>query len=110
MKQQIKVKTYDLSLWGLLDGRSPEEVKTELDRITNDHISYIREGCTLRFDLSTGYDNDLELALITSRQETDKEYAKRNSEAQRLKEQYKENRRKEYLKLKAEFEGVKDGT
>lgn len=109
MKQQIKLKTYDLSMWSLFDGRSPEEVKAELDRITNDHISYIREGCTLRFDLSTGYDNDLELALIISRQETDKEYAKRNSEAQRLKEQHKEKRRKEYLKLKAEFEGGNNG-
>ena len=104
MKQQIKVKTYDLSLWGLLDGRSPEEVKTELDHITNDHITHIREGCTLRFE----YDGEY-LWLEIWKQETDKEYAERNSEVQRLKEQYKENRRKEYLKLKAEFEGGNNG-
>jgi hypothetical protein len=110
MKREIKVKTYDLSLWGLLDGRSPEEVKAELDRITNDHLSYIREGCTLRFDLSTGYDGELELALITSRQETDEEYAKRNTSENLEKERLKAQRLREYLKLKAEFEGDKNGT
>lgn len=109
MKQQKKLKTYDLSLWGLLDGRSPEEVKAELDRITNDHLSYIREGCTLRFDLSTGYDNDLELTLITSRQETDEEYAKRNTQENLVKERLKAQRLRAYLTLKAEFEGGNNG-
>ena len=109
MRQQIKVRTYDLSLWGLLDGRSPEEVKAELDRITNDHLSYIREGCTLRFDLSTGYDNDLELSLITSRQETDEEYAKRNTQENLERAKLKAQRLRAYLTLKAEFEGDKDG-
>jgi len=108
MKQEIRVKDISLSFWGLLDGKSPDEVKTELDHITNDNISYIRQGCTLRFDVSH-YGEDIELSLLITRQETDKEYAERNSEVQRLKEQYKENRRKEYLKLKTEFEGGNNG-
>jgi hypothetical protein len=109
MRQQIKVRTYDLSLWGLLDGRSPEEVKAELDRITNDHLSYIREGCTLRFDLSTGYDNDLELSLLVFRQETYEEYAIRNTQENIEKERLKAQRLQAYLTLKAEFEGGNNG-
>jgi len=108
MKQEIKVRDIDISIFDLIDGKTPDQVKAELDRITNDNISYIREGCTLRFDVSCYYD-DTELSLRITRQETDEEYAERKSEAERLKEQYKENRRKEYLKLKAEFEGDKNG-
>lgn len=108
MRQQIKVKTYDLSLLVLLDGRSPEEVKAELDRITNDNISYIREGCTLRFDVSCFYD-DTEISLIISRQETDEEYAKRNTQENIAKEELKAQRLQAYLTLKAEFEGGNNG-
>jgi hypothetical protein len=110
MKKDLNVTSYYVSLYDLLDGNTPEQVKTELDSILNNYIVYIREGCKLTFDVSRGYDDETELNLLITRKETDQEYAKRLEKEKTVKDKAKDLRLKEYLRLKAEFEGEINGS
>jgi len=110
MKKDINVNSYYVSLYDLLDGNTPEQVKTELDSILNEYIVNIREGCKLTFDVRQGYDNETEVYLLVTRKETDQEYAERLDEEKTVKDKAKASRLKEYLRLKAEFEGDSNGT
>ena len=107
-KQIILVHSEDVNLYGLVDGYTPEEVKAQMDELMNKHIRYIREGCELRFDFNMFYDEP-NLTLNIQRKETDEEYAKRLIANGVAKEKAKASRLKEYLKLKAEFEGENNG-
>ena len=111
-KQTISVYSEDISLFSLLDGYTPEEVKQNVDELMNRHIKYIREGCELKFDVCT-YVDDVEVTLNITRKETNEEYAKRLAKEKAAKEatadKAKAQRQKEYLKLKAEFEGDSNG-
>ena len=109
MKQDLNVTSYYVSLYDLLDGKTPEQVKTELDSMLNNYIVYIREGCKLTFDVDQGYDGGTELKLRITRKETDEEYANRLNEEKTIKDKAKALRLKEYLRLKAEFEGESNG-
>lgn len=107
-KQMILIHSEDVSLYGLVDGYTPEEVKAQIDELMNRHIRYIREGCELRFDFNVIYDEPT-LILNIQRKETDEEYAKRLIENRVAKDKAKASRLKEYLRLKAEFEGDNNG-
>jgi hypothetical protein len=107
-KIMILVHSEEISLYGLIDGYTPEEVKARMDELMNMHIKYIREGCELRFDFNVIYDEP-SLTLNIQRKETDEEYAKRLIANGVAKEKAKASRLKEYLKLKAEFEGENNG-
>lgn len=108
-KQIILVHSEEISLYGLVDGYTPEEVKQNIDELMNRHIRYIREGCELRFDFNVIYDEPC-LTLNIQRKETDEEYAKRLAANRVAKNKAKASRLKEYLKLKAEFEGETNGS
>lgn len=113
-KQTISVYSEDISLFSLLDGYTPEEVKQNVDELMNRHIKYIREGCELKFDVRSYYDDDMHVTLYVTRKETNEEYAKRLAKEKAAKEatadKAKAKRQKEYLKLKAEFEGENNGS
>lgn len=111
-KQTLLVRSENVSLYSLLDDNTPEEVKQNIDEIMNENIKYIREGCELRFDVCT-YVDDVEVTLNITRKETNEEYAKRlakeKAEKDATADKAKAKRQKEYLKLKAEFEGDSNG-
>lgn len=109
MKKDLNVNSYYVSLYDLLDGNTPEQVKTALDSMLNTYIVYIREGGKLTFEVGQGYDGETELNLLITRKETDEEYANRLNEEKTIKDKAKVLRLKEYLRLKAEFEGETNG-
>jgi hypothetical protein len=111
-KQTLLIHSEGVCLYSLLDGNTPEELKQNIDELMNKHINCIREGCELRFDVYT-YHDDVEVTLNITRKETNAEYtarlAKEKASKNATAEKLKAKRQKEYLKLKAEFEGESNG-
>jgi hypothetical protein len=82
------------------------EVKDYLDRLSNDHISMLYQGCTAKFISEYEYGEDKpDLYLMFERLETDEEYQHRVKMNKKELEEQKDKKYKEYLKLKEEFEG-----
>jgi hypothetical protein len=62
------------------DGKTIQEVKERLDKVSNDHIDMLYQGCTAKFELT--FDSvedqiDPHLYLVFERMETDAEYQQR---------------------------------
>lgn len=84
----------------VFDGKTIQEVKEYLDRLSNDYIDMLYQGCIARFSLEQS------LHLVFERQETDLEYKTRMEKVQKDIEYYKRLKYEEYLKLKKEFEDI----
>jgi hypothetical protein len=88
----------------VFDGRTIQEVKEYLDRLSNDYIDMLYQGCIARFSLRYDHDDEQSLYLVFERQENDLEYKTRMEKVQKDVECYKRLKYEEYLKLKKEFE------
>jgi hypothetical protein len=88
----------------VFDGKTIQEVKEYLDKLSNDYIAMLYKGCIARFSLIYDGAGEPELYLVFERQETDLEYKTRMEKVQKDVERYKRLRYEEYLKLKKEFE------
>jgi hypothetical protein len=74
-KQIIAVKAIFISK-NIFDDKSIQDVKQAFDRISNDHIDMLYQGCTAKFAVGQGeFEN--ELYLVFQRMETDAEYQQR---------------------------------
>lgn len=101
MTERIQVKETK-QYWGDFEG-SLESIISDLQSALNNGW----EGIDAEYNYNYG-DGYKEYYLYKHRPETDKEYAKRMKLLEKLKEndlKAKERRRKEYEKLKKEFEG-----
>ena len=89
----------------VFDGRTIQEVKEYLDRLSNDYIDMLYQGCIARFSFYRDHgDEEQSLHLVFERQENDLEYKTRMEKVQKDIEYYKRLKYEEYLKLKKEFE------
>jgi len=104
-----KGKVFVKKIWigiSTFDGMTIQEVKEYLDRISNDYIDMLYQGCVAKFDVQHNtFDDDLDLYLVFERMETDKEYEMRMQLHNEELQKDAEKKYKEYLKLKEEFEG-----
>jgi hypoxanthine phosphoribosyltransferase len=91
----------------VFDGKTIQEVKEYLDRVNNDYIDMLYQGCIARFSFYRDHgDEEHSLHLVFERQETDLEYKTRMEKVQKDIEYYKRLKYEEYLKLKKEFENT----
>ena len=89
----------------VFDGKTIQEVKEYLDRLSNDHLDMLYQGCIARFSFYRDHgDEEQSLHLVFERQENDLEYKTRMEKVQKDVEYYKRLKYEEYLKLKREFE------
>jgi hypothetical protein len=89
----------------VFDGKTIQEVKEYLDRVNNDYIDMLYQGCIARFSFYRDHgDEEQSLHLVFERQENDLEYKTRMEKVQKDIEYYKRLKYEEYLKLKKEFE------
>lgn len=91
--------------YDFLDYATISEVKEYLDRLSNDHIDMLYQGCTSKFisEYEHGADQP-DLYLMFERMETHEEYQHRFKMHRKELEEQKDKKYKEYLKLKEEFE------
>lgn len=74
-KKLIAVKAIFISN-NVFDDKTIQEVKQTFDRISNDNIDMLYQGCTAKFAVGQGeFEN--ELYLVFQRMETDAEYQQR---------------------------------
>ena len=91
--------------YDVFDGRTIQEVKEYLDRLSNDYIDMLYQGCIARFSFYRDHgDEEQSLHLVFERQENNLEYKTRMEKVQKDVEYYKRLKYEEYLKLKKEFE------
>jgi hypothetical protein len=74
-KQIITVKTIPIST-DIFDGKTIQDVKQAFDKISNDNIDMLYQGCTAKFTTGTGWFKN-HLYLVFARLETDEEYQQR---------------------------------
>jgi hypothetical protein len=106
-KEVIETIDSSLSLYDILDCNTPDEVIQVMEEYKRGY-----QGRNIRFGVqSYGYDGGVEVLLLETRPETDREYNKRIKAEQKEQERMKaakakseEKERKEYERLKKKFE------
>jgi hypothetical protein len=74
-KELITIKTIPITM-SIFEGKTIQEVKQALDKISNDNIDMLYQGCTANFTTGTGWFIN-HLYLMFQRLETDAEYQQR---------------------------------
>jgi hypothetical protein len=74
-KELITIKTIPISM-SIFEGKTIQEVKQTFDKISNDNIDMLYQGCTANFTTGTGWFIN-HLYLVFARLETDEEYQQR---------------------------------
>ena len=74
-KELIAIKTIPISM-SIFEGKTIQEVKQTFDKISNDNIDMLYQGCTANFTAGTGWFIN-HLYLMFQRLETDAEYQQR---------------------------------
>jgi hypothetical protein len=74
-KEPIVVKIIPIGM-SIFEGKTIQEVKQAFDKISNDNIDRLYQGCTAKFTTGTGWFIN-HLYLVFQRLETDAEYQKR---------------------------------
>ena len=108
-RQQVLDRSIPIDLSSLLDCCTVEQVRQNLDEYQN----CLTDGRTGQFEVEHyGYDGGVELKFNVFRDETDAELKKRReklrAERKRKRDEVaaqEERERKQYLKLKAKYEG-----
>jgi hypothetical protein len=74
-KELVTVKTIPIST-DIFDGKTIQDVKQAFDKISNDNIDMLYQGCTAKFTTGTGWFIN-HLYLVFQRLETNAEYRDR---------------------------------
>lgn len=74
-KKLIAVKTIPIGT-DIFDGKTIQDVKEKFDKISNDNIDMLYQGCTAKFTTGTGWFKN-HLYLVFARLERDEEYQQR---------------------------------
>jgi len=74
-KEIVAVKAIFINK-SMFNGKTIQEVKQTFDKISNDNIDMLYQGCTAKFAVGQGWFKN-ELYLVFERLETDAEYQQR---------------------------------
>ena len=108
-RQQVLDRSIPIDLSSLLDCRTVEQVRQNLDEYQN----CLTHGRTGQFEVEHyGYDGGVELKFNVFRDETDEELKKRRAKLRTERKKRRDERaaqeareREQYLRLKAKYEG-----